>query len=155
MFDADRKTPEVLGAALDSVSTAAPDSSGYDHGKGSWQGSSQISLLNCRIGLVSYTILTLTCRRVFHNPEAEFLLATQVPSQLYDRSTFIFLTALALDLLNVFFERNTVKLELVLLPAFIKVGGLQIKCPLLSCCGSSTTFWHQRLMGEKQNTPPL
>lgn len=76
-----------------------------------------------RVGLVSYFCLTLICRRVFHNPEAEFLLATQVPSQLYDRSTFIFLTALALDLLNVFFERNTVKLELVLLPAFIKVRG--------------------------------
>lgn len=88
-------------------------------------GFSRITSFNLRVprvGLVSYFCLTLICRRVFHNPEAEFLLATQVPSQLYDRSTFIFLTALALDLLNVFFERNTVKLELVLLPAFIKVG---------------------------------
>ncbi|MEW5298288.1 MAG: hypothetical protein WDW36_001429 [Sanguina aurantia] len=73
-----------------------------------------------RFGLATFVLLTLACRRVFHDPLAERLLATQVPEELHDRSTFIFMTAMSLDLLNVFFERNTVKLDFVLLPAFIK-----------------------------------
>lgn len=41
-------------------------------------------------------------------------------SYIYDRSTFIFSTALALDILNVLFERHTTKIDYVLYPAFIK-----------------------------------
>ncbi|KXZ46245.1 hypothetical protein GPECTOR_45g115 [Gonium pectorale] len=43
-----------------------------------------------------------------------------VPAAVYDRSTSIFLTALAIDLLNILFERQTIKLDCVLLPTFIK-----------------------------------
>lgn len=74
-----------------------------------------------RCGLLSYGVLSLICKRVFHNPLAEALLATEVSPEMHDRSTFIFLTAMSLDLLNVFFERNTVKLDFVLLPTFIKL----------------------------------
>jgi len=44
----------------------------------------------------------------------------QVPTYRYDRSTFIFITALALDVLNMIFERHTTKVDFVLYPAFIK-----------------------------------
>lgn len=44
----------------------------------------------------------------------------QVPSYIYDRSTFIFVTALSLDLLNILFERHTTKVDFVMYPAFIK-----------------------------------
>lgn len=45
---------------------------------------------------------------------------TQVPNAVYDRSSSIFLTALAIDVLNIVFEQQTIKLDCVLLPAFIK-----------------------------------
>lgn len=41
----------------------------------------------------------------------------QVPTHIYDRSTSIFVTALAIDILNVVFERQTIKIDCVLLPA--------------------------------------
>ncbi len=41
----------------------------------------------------------------------------QVPTHIYDRSTAIFVTALAIDILNVVFERQTIKIDCVLLPA--------------------------------------
>ena len=45
---------------------------------------------------------------------------TQVPAHVYDRSTFIFITAFCLDVLNMLFERHTTKIDFVLYPAFIK-----------------------------------
>ena len=44
----------------------------------------------------------------------------QVPTMIYDRSTFIFLTAFVVDLMGIVFERQTAKLDFLLLPAFIK-----------------------------------
>jgi hypothetical protein len=46
--------------------------------------------------------------------------AGQVPGVLYDRSTFVFGTALLVDVLNALFEAKTAKLDFVLLPAYIK-----------------------------------
>lgn len=39
---------------------------------------------------------------------------------IYDRSTMIFLTALVIDVLNVIFEQQSIKVDCILLPAFIK-----------------------------------
>ncbi|GLC39538.1 Hexokinase-3 [Pleodorina starrii] len=71
-------------------------------------------------GLASYTLLTVLGQQFLHNPKALVVLREQVPLAVYDRSTSIFLTALAIDLLNIVFERQTIKLDCVLLPAFIK-----------------------------------
>ena len=38
----------------------------------------------------------------------------------YDRSSFIYATALAIDVLNIIFERKSTRLDMVMLPAFIK-----------------------------------
>jgi hypothetical protein len=46
--------------------------------------------------------------------------AAQVPVAMYDRSVFVFGTALLVDVLNALFEAKTTKLDFVLLPAFIK-----------------------------------
>ena len=44
----------------------------------------------------------------------------QIPSSMHDRSTCVFLTALAVDILNIIFEQKSIKIDCVLLPAFIK-----------------------------------
>ena len=44
----------------------------------------------------------------------------QVPRHVHDRSTFVFATALAIDLLNILFEHRSTRLDFVLLPACIK-----------------------------------
>ncbi|KAG2431901.1 hypothetical protein HXX76_009392 [Chlamydomonas incerta] len=59
-------------------------------------------------------------RAFLHNPAGLAELRKEVPNAVYDRSTSIFLTALAIDILNIVFERQTIKLDCVLLPAFIK-----------------------------------
>ncbi|GIL60978.1 hypothetical protein Vafri_15766 [Volvox africanus] len=71
-------------------------------------------------GLATYTFLTVLGRQFLHNPKGLEVLREQVPLSVYDRSTSIFLTALAIDLLNIVFERQTIKVDCVLLPAFIK-----------------------------------
>ena len=53
---------------------------------------------------------------------------TQIPHYVHDRSTFAFAAALTIDLLNVLFEQRATRLDLVLLPAFIKVRGWY-SCP--------------------------
>jgi hypothetical protein len=44
----------------------------------------------------------------------------QVPSIIYERSTFIFGTAFLFDVMNAMFELKTSRLDFILLPAFIK-----------------------------------
>lgn len=44
----------------------------------------------------------------------------QVPLVVYDRSMFMFATAFCIDVLTVGFEFKTSRLDMVLLPAFIK-----------------------------------
>ena len=59
----------------------------------------------------------------------------QVPHCLHDRSTFAFAAALTIDLLNVLFEQRATRLDLLLLPAFIKVLGLGLAARSLSGLG--------------------
>lgn len=44
----------------------------------------------------------------------------QVPPYVYDRSLFVFGTAFLLDVLGLLFELKTSRLDVVLLPAFVK-----------------------------------
>ncbi len=64
---------------------------------------------------------THTRRRVPWSDAACAPAPTQVPRSMHDRSTFIFLTALAMDILNIVFEQQSIKIDCVLLPAVIQV----------------------------------
>jgi len=44
----------------------------------------------------------------------------QVPAHVYDRSLFVFGTAFLLDVLGLLFELRSSRLDVVLLPAFVK-----------------------------------
>ena len=57
------------------------------------------------------------------------------PHYVHDRSTFAFAAALTIDLLNVLFEQRATRLDLLLLPAFIKVLGLGLAARSLSGLG--------------------
>lgn len=48
------------------------------------------------------------------------VLQSQVPAHVYDRSLFVFGTAFLLDVLGLFFELKTSRMDVVLLPAFVK-----------------------------------
>ncbi|KAF5837000.1 hypothetical protein DUNSADRAFT_4973 [Dunaliella salina] len=71
-------------------------------------------------GLTTYLLLYACGRALLHDQAALEGLMKEVPTHIYDRSTFIFLTAFALDVLNMIFERHTTKIDFVLYPAFIK-----------------------------------
>ena len=71
----------------------------------------------------TYTHIHTLSHRVTHthtHTHVHTQTCTQVPLQIYDRSTFIFLTAFALDVLNMVSEWHTTKIDFVLYPAFIK-----------------------------------
>ncbi|GFH14962.1 uncharacterized protein HaLaN_11106, partial [Haematococcus lacustris] len=72
------------------------------------------------VGLVTWSLLNWQAQYWLHTPSALEQIRAQVPMQLYDRSTFLFFTALVMDVLNILFERQTTKLDYVLLPAFVK-----------------------------------
>jgi hypothetical protein len=57
-----------------------------------------------------------TCYAQKRNPAA----LLQVPILVYDRSMFMFGTAFVIDVLSACFELKTSRLDMVLLPAFVK-----------------------------------
>jgi len=71
-------------------------------------------------GVTTYLLLYACGRALLHDQSALEGLRKEVPTYIYDRSTFIFLTSFALDVLNMIFERHTTKMDFVLYPAFIK-----------------------------------
>ncbi|GFH30188.1 uncharacterized protein HaLaN_28988, partial [Haematococcus lacustris] len=72
------------------------------------------------VGMLTWSVLNWQAQYWLHTPAALEQMREQVPMQVYDRSTFLFLTALVMDVLNILFERQTTKLDYVLLPAFVK-----------------------------------
>ncbi|KAF6266651.1 hypothetical protein COO60DRAFT_1654489 [Scenedesmus sp. NREL 46B-D3] len=79
--------------------------------------------ITCRLGGLSYVLLTFLATSLLHSEQA---VATwraeerQVPVLVYDRSMFMFGTAFVIDVLSACFELKTSRLDMVLLPAFVK-----------------------------------
>lgn len=60
----------------------------------------------------------------------------QVPARVYERSLFVFCTAFLLDVLSLLFELKSSRLDVVLLPAFVK--GMATLTNALACSGWAT-----------------
>ena len=67
------------------------------------------------------------------------LLLLQVPSYIYDRSLFVFGTAFLLDVLGLLFELKSSRLDVVLLPAFVK-GAATLTNGLMRSGWATVTF---------------
>lgn len=71
------------------------------------------------MGMMSYITLSLALRWL-HSPAAVADWQRTMPSNVYERSLAMFTTAFAIDVLAALFELKTSRLDMVLLPAFIK-----------------------------------
>ncbi|KAJ9524485.1 hypothetical protein QJQ45_019551 [Haematococcus lacustris] len=116
---------------------------------------------NRDVGLVTWSLLNWQAQYWLHTPSALEQIRAQVPMQLYDRSTFLFFTALVMDVLNILFERQTTKLDYVLLPAFVKgmatTSNLVVRfgAPSVAFTTLGRPFMVQRYVCWAHTTPTL
>lgn len=84
------------------------------------RGRGYLGVLWILFGAISYTTLTLLASGLVDSNPARKFWQGEVNILIYDRSMLIFATAFSMDVLNIFFEAKTTRLNYVLLPCFIK-----------------------------------
>lgn len=86
------------------------------------QGSRFVPAVSYGLKLTAAYFLELSSRviHLFCSNTLLLLLVLQVPAHVYDRSLFVFGTAFLLDVLGLLFELKTSRMDVVLLPAFVK-----------------------------------